>query len=279
MHRIDAIRVMAPLFNCAETLRTFIQNGDGLIRPIITMQRFFARKQVDFEFFALNDGSTDEGAQILDQLAHDLPWFHHMESDGHYGIITTLRAGYSMMLDGHTLKHVPYQNVALIRLNANLEHDPWHILSLVSSITDHPNHGAVYQLRYQTEHQPAFSYSLNGVMSLFQHHSIGPPQGHFHQSCPQYNAYRGDAINNLLPLYDSYIQIYAREYGRLPECGADLIMLFLAYSQRYRIDCTLSSISVRQAPYQSIDMLLREVNTNTGHFLLMQKIKQGQYVL
>ncbi|MDP2676127.1 MAG: glycosyltransferase family 2 protein [bacterium] len=278
---IKSVYVISPVHNREDTLNAFLIGGDPDITPLKEMRDFLEEKWITFKTILVNDASTDETFEIIDDLWHKTIWIKPIHKNKNEMVAKALLDGYTEAIRLAPLEYRynhPYKKneVLFVRLDSDLEHNPKHILELIEVVNNGAD-GAIHQLRYRPEDQTEIDYWFDGSQGTFQGNVIlGKGESLLH-NCPGYTAYRMDAMEKMLPLYQKYFKLYKEEYGVEPTWGGDMALFFIAKNiLRLTIATDLVADSTRQSPGRTIDKVLQQIQRNTAHLLLMRKIQTGK---
>ncbi len=190
MQNIPILSVVTPIYNESQGLREFVERlSDQLVA--------FPGSEI----IAVDDGSKDDSARVLEDLATTYPWLKVVILARNYGQTTALAAGIAAA-----------KGDIIVLIDSDLENDPVDIANIITPIVA-DEADVVSGWRKGRWHNARISRKLP---SLAANALISRVTGvHLHDHGCTLKAYRRDFVQNV-PLYGEmhrFISAYAAEAG------------------------------------------------------------------
>jgi glycosyltransferase involved in cell wall biosynthesis/membrane-associated phospholipid phosphatase len=114
----DRVSIVIPVYNEEENLRELVDRVAAAMEP----------SGVDFELILVDDGSRDDSAKVLDELAADRPWLNPLKLIRNYGQSVALQAGFDNA-----------RGDFIVTLDGDLQNDPADIPGLLTLMHERPH--------------------------------------------------------------------------------------------------------------------------------------------
>ncbi|GEM_PF-3619827 len=229
-------------------------------------------KQGDFEELLLvDDGNDIEVQDFLLRMQERYCWLQVQRNEQNIGLDKTLFGGYGFLVDNSLS-----EDVIIVRLDSDGEHDPLKILEMIEKIGQHEREvdGVLCQIEYAEKHLQPFDVMFNRFQGAVQGEIIlGAGRRLLHNS-PGFCAYRVCVLRKILPLIEEYLKLYSERFGEECKWGADMIVLFYALQKGFSVDITVRQESLVLPANRTMQKMLEQLRTNTQHLMLMMELKK-----
>ncbi|HII72582.1 TPA: glycosyltransferase family 2 protein [Candidatus Woesearchaeota archaeon] len=218
-------------------------------------------------FILVDDASDQASQQFFSRLRQGFPWLEIITHHENIGLAQTLVKIYTRLVDELDGEDI------IVRLDSDGEHMPSKIPELVARLRAGAD-GALCQIKYSPEHQDAIDRVFNPSQGHLQGLVVfGRPLEH---NCPGFCAYKVSVMKKIMERYPWYEQEYMKRYASPMDWTMDLVVMFLADLQGFRVDLTTFQPSVRKPFNRGMDKVLDQIHTGTNHLKLMLALDPGR---